>query len=155
MLSVILAAFHLIALGLGLGAVIGRGTALRGTFDAASLSRVFLADNLWALSAALWVGTGLWRYAGETEKSIAYYNGNYFFIAKISLFVLIVALEIWPIVTLIRWRRALRAGESPAAIAEPGAVRAIAAISHIQALLVVLIVFAAASMARGHGILAP
>lgn len=153
MLSAILAGFHLIALGLGLGAVINRGTALRGTFDAASLARVFLADTLWALAAVLWVATGLWRYVGETEKSIAYYNGNYFFMAKMALFLIIVALEVWPAITLVRWRIALRTGQTPSAIAPPQAVRLIAIISHVQALLVVLMIFAAVSMARGHGII--
>jgi putative membrane protein len=153
MLQVILAALHLIALGLGLSAVINRGTALRGTFDAASLGRVFLADALWGMAAVLWIATGLWRYFGETEKNMAYYNGNYFFMAKMTLLAIILALEAWPAFTLVRWRLALRNGKTPSAVAEPVAARAIAIISHVQALLVVLMVFAAASMARGHGVI--
>ncbi|HEY8552948.1 MAG TPA: hypothetical protein VIL43_00235 [Burkholderiales bacterium] len=47
MLLLFLAALHLIALGLGLGAAVQRGTALRETPDARSLRRVFLADTLW------------------------------------------------------------------------------------------------------------
>lgn len=149
MLQVTLAALHLIALGLGLGAVLNRGTALREVPDIRSLRRVFRADMLWGIAAGIWIATGLWRYLGETEKGIAYYNGNYMFLTKMALLAIILALEVWPMITLIRWRIAMSRGGSASVIAVPGTARAIAMISHIQALLVVLMVFAAASMARG------
>ena len=53
MLQVGLAALHLIALGLGLGAVIQRGTALREIPDVLSMRRVFRADTLWGIAALL------------------------------------------------------------------------------------------------------
>lgn len=59
------ASVHLIALGIGLGAVWGRARALRSTLDAAGLRRVFHADTWWAVAAFLWLGTGLVRlFAG-------------------------------------------------------------------------------------------
>lgn len=152
MLQVTFAALHLIALGLGLGAVIARGTALREVPDARSLARVFHADTLWGIAAGLWIVTGLWRYFGGVEKGIAYYNGNYFFLGKIALLGAILLLEIWPMVTLIRWRIAIRRGGSAGFVAVPGTARLIAAVSHLQALLVLLMVFAAAAMARGYNL---
>jgi putative membrane protein len=155
MTQVILAALHLLALGLGLGAVVNRGTALREAPDMRSIQRVFRADMLWAIAAMLWIGTGLWRYLGGLEKGYAYYNANHYFIAKMSLLVLILVLEVWPMITLIRWRIAIGRNESPAAVVAPAAAHRIAIISHIQALLVVLMVFAAAAMARGYGFVTP
>src|SRR5688500_1543073 len=69
----LLAAFHLLALGIGLGAVVTRAFALRSPFSASRLPSVFLADTLWGLAALLWFGTGLWRAFGGVEKGTAYY----------------------------------------------------------------------------------
>lgn len=152
MIQITLAGLHLIALGLGLGAVLNRGTALREVPDIRSVQRVFRADTLWAIAAGLWIATGLWRYLGETEKSMAYYNANYFFLTKMALLGLILVLEIWPMATLIRWRLAISRGGSPGVVAVPGTARVVATISHVQALLIVLMVFAAAAMARGYNV---
>jgi len=152
MLRVLLAAFHLIALGLGMGAVITRGNALREPVSPGSLQRAFRADTLWGIAAALWIATGLWRLLGQTEKTTDYYTHNSFFIAKMCLFALIFVLEIQPMLTLIKWRRALRSSARTADIVSPAAARRIAMVSHLQALLLVLMVFAATAMARGFGI---
>jgi putative membrane protein len=152
MLRVIVASFHLLALGLGLGAVLTRGNTLREVITASSLSRTFRADNLWGAATFLWLATGLWRLLGGLEKATAYYIANYIFLTKMALFALIFALEVWPMLTLIRWRSALRRGENPATFASPATARQIATISHIEALVVVLMIFAAAAMARGYGL---
>jgi uncharacterized membrane protein len=60
MLRITLAALHLIALGLGLGAVIARGTALRESPSNAALRRAFRSDSTWGFAALLWIVTGLW-----------------------------------------------------------------------------------------------
>jgi putative membrane protein len=152
MLRVALAALHLIALGLGLGAVITRGNALREPVSTGSLQRALRADVLWGLSAALWLITGLWRLLGETEKTTAYYLHNHLFFTKMALLVLIFALEIWPMMMLTKWRRALQRSTLMKDIVAPATARRIAMISHIEALLVVLMVFAAVGMARGLGL---
>ena len=151
MLRLTLAAVHLIALGLGLGAVLARGTALREALAPGALKRAFRADMTWGIAFALWLITGLWRLFGETEKSVGYYMTNHAFFAKMGFLLVILALEVWPMVTLIRWRRELGKGATPEHIVDAGAARRIATISHVQALLVVLMVFAAAAMARGYG----
>ena len=69
MLRVVLAALHLIALGLGLGAVLTRGNALREPVSSGSLRRALRADTLWGVAAGLWLATGLWRLFGATEKT--------------------------------------------------------------------------------------
>ena len=152
MFQIALAGLHLIALGLGLGAVINRGTALREVPDPRTLRRAFRADALWGIAAVLWIATGVARYLLGIEKNTEYYNANYFFLTKMTLFLLIVVLEIWPMATLIRWRLAIRRGGSPGVVAVPGTARIMATISHVQALLIVVMVFAAVAMARGYNI---
>lgn len=141
----ILASLHLLALGIGLGAVWARSRALRGTLDTAGLRRAFAADAWWGASAVLWIGTGLWRLLGNYEKSTRYYLDHPAFHTKMGLLLLILVLEVWPMMTLIRWRIALGKGQ-PVDVARAGAM---ASISMIQAVLVVLMVFAATAMARG------
>ena len=144
----LLAALHVLALGVGLGAVWARGRALQANLDVSALRRVFYADNWWGLAALVWIGTGLIRAFGGYEKGSVYYLHNHFFWMKMVLLALIIALEIWPVVTLIKWRMLVARGERP----DTGAAPRMATISFVQAGLVVLMVLAATGMARGYGV---
>ncbi|HEV8455255.1 MAG TPA: DUF2214 family protein [Gemmatimonadales bacterium] len=141
------ASLHLLALGIGLGAVWARGRTLRSSLDAGTLRQVFYADTLWGLAAVLWIGTGLWRLIAGLEKGTGYYLQNHVFLAKMALLALVLLLEIRPMITLIRWRVTVSRGEAPDTRAAP----LLARISFVQAGLIVLMVFAAAAMARGIG----
>ena len=147
MIRWLFAAAHLLALGIGLGAVWARARALQGSLDPAGLRRVFVADTWWGVAAGLWLGTGLVRLLAGLEKPTAYYLGNHLFWTKMGLFVLVVLVELWPMVTLIRWRSQLRRGE-PLDI-DPA--RRMAQISFLEVGLVLLILLAATGMARGYG----
>ncbi len=81
----LLAAFHLLALGVGLGAVWARGRGLQAPLDVSGLRRVFSADTWWGVAAFLWIGTGLVRAFGGFEKGSFYYLHNYLFWAKMGL----------------------------------------------------------------------
>jgi putative membrane protein len=141
------AALHLLALGVGLGAVWARGRALRSSLDAGTLRQVFFADTLWGLAAVLWISTGLWRLLAGLEKGTGYYLQNHLFLTKMALLAVVLLLEIRPMITLIRWRRTVSRGEAPDTTAAPLLGR----ISFLQAWLIVLMVFAATGMARGVG----
>src|SRR6185312_12223129 len=107
----------------------------RAPLDApAGLRRVFYADTWWGIAAIVWIGTGLTRLLAGLEKGTSYYVHNDFFLAKMALLVLILILELWPMMTLIRWRIQLGRGETVGT----GAAAAIARISTIQAILIIL-----------------
>ncbi|MFL5584821.1 MAG: DUF2214 family protein, partial [Gemmatimonadaceae bacterium] len=150
MLRLSLAWLHLLALGIGLGAVWTRGRSLAQrplTLDA--VRRAFAADTWWGIAAGLWIATGLWRLLAGTEKATSYYMDNHLFFTKMALLVVILALEVWPMKTLIGWRKS--AGKSGDTWQpNEGAAARIAQISRIQAALVVAMVLAAVSMARGY-----
>ncbi|MCP1500934.1 putative membrane protein [Pseudomonas migulae] len=141
-----LAAIHLLAFALGFWAVLSRGTAFRrlakGVGDARS---VLIADNLWGISAVILLVTGGMRAFGGYEKGTDYYLHQPLFHLKMTLFVLILLLEVAPMVTLIKWRIAQARGAS----INSGRATLFARISHIEALLVLLMVVAATGMARG------
>lgn len=145
----ILAALHLLALGIGLGAIWWRARALGNELDEEHLKWLFYADNLWGIAAVLWIVTGLLRAFAGFEKGSDYYLNNSAFLIKMGLLGIILLLEIWPASTFVRWR--IQRGRGQAIDIDSGRTSLFATISMIQALLVVLMVFAATAMARGFG----
>lgn len=148
MAAAIVSALHVLALALGLPSVFLRGRALRGRLDAAGLQRLFAADNTWGIAVLLWLATGLLRAFGGLEKGTQFYFSSTLFWTKVGLFVTILALEIWPMWTFIRWRIQRRRGEMP----DTSRAGALYVLNHIEMGLVVLIVFVASFMARGFGL---
>ncbi len=148
MLRLALAAVHLLALGIGLGAVWGRARALGGPRDSRALRRALAADGWWGIAALLWIGTGVWRLLAGTETATGYYLQNHVFYAKMGLLVLVLLLEAWPMITLIRWRADPSRAETAAGAA---AARRISAISYVETVLVIGMLVAAVAMARGYG----
>lgn len=151
MLRIALAILHLLALGIGLGAVWARASGLGvRPLDRGAIRRVFAADGWWGFSAVLWIGTGLWRLLAGMEKPTSYYLANHIFLAKMGFLAAILLLELWPALTLVRWRRvAARSGSS---WTPDGSIAArVRAISYLEAALIVAMVCAAVLMARGYG----
>lgn len=145
----LLAAVHLLALGVGLGAVWSRGRALRGALDGPGVRRVLYADAWWGVAALLWISTGLVRAFAGFEKGSAYYLHNHVFWAKMALFAAIFILELRPMIGLTQWRRLSARGQ----VVDTRAAPLFARISFTQATLVVLMVLAATAIARGYGVI--
>ena len=148
MVSAIVSALHVLALALGLPSVFLRGRALKGPLDDEGLSRLFAADNAWAMAALLWISTGLVRAFGGLEKGSHFYLTSPLFWVKMALFAATLLLEIWPMITFIRWRLVRRRGGVP----HTTRVRHLYVINHVEMGLVVVIVFVASFMARGLGL---
>jgi putative membrane protein len=142
-----LAAVHLLALGIGLGAVYARARILTGRLDADRVRAALSADTWWGIAAFLWIGSGLWRLLGSVEKDMGYYMSNHVFWTKMLLLLGILAMEVRPILTLGRWRREVATGIPP----NTSSAARIGRISYAQAAMVVLMVLAATAMARGIG----
>jgi putative membrane protein len=151
-LRLTLATLHLLALGLGFGAIHTRARTLRERLDMDAMRRIFRADAAWGIAAAIWIGTGVWRMLASMEKPAAYYMSNQFFFWKMGLLGLILLLEIRPMITLIKWRRAAAKGTLDLKEIGPTA-KMISLVSSIQSVLVVLMVALAVAMARGFGAL--
>jgi uncharacterized membrane protein len=148
----LLAWLHLLALAVGLAGVWARARALRDSLrdpeDHGALRRAFIGDAWWGVAAAVWIVTGLWRLLAGTEKNTSYYFANHAFYLKIALFLAIVALEVWPMKTLLRWR-------TKKAVPNPRDAGRIEVISYVECALVVAVVLAAVGMARGYGMASP
>lgn len=143
-----LAAAHLLALGIGLGAVWARARALgAGVLDLPALRRVFTADSWWGIAGVLWIATGLWRLLAGTEKPTGYYMANHLFWTKMALLAIVIVLEVWVATRITRWRMQVGRGISP----DLTRAAAFARVSYIEAGLVLLMLLAATGMARGVG----
>ena len=142
--AALLSAIHLLTLALGLGGIVSRGRALAGSLDDAGWRRLLAADNAWGVAALLWITTGLGRvfFGG---KEAAFYWRNGFFWVKLTLFGLVFLLELGPMMTFIRVRRARGRGLAVPQFPTDRYRR----INAIETGLVVAIVFVAALMARG------
>jgi putative membrane protein len=144
------AAIHLLAFATALAAVLARGKGLRGLTDSepTAVRRVLIADNIWGISALVLLVTGGLRAFGGYEKGTEYYLHQPLFHLKMTLLVFILLLEVAPMIRLIKWRIALARGTR----LDLRQVGLFARISHVQALLIVLMVIAASGMARGVGL---
>jgi len=145
----VLSALHVLALGIGLGSVFMRGRylrALRPGPEARVLDRLFAADSVWGIAALLWLVTGLARAFGHVEKAPDFYLRNGFFWVKMTLFAAVFALEIWPMMTFIRWRSARRGGRP---LPQFDRLSRLVLVDDLETGLVVVIPFVAAAMARG------
>ncbi|MDF3081570.1 DUF2214 family protein [Burkholderia sola] len=146
----LLAAIHLSAFGVAFAAIAARNRALRrliASAQAVDLPGVFKADAVWGASALVLIATGVARAFGGFEKGTAYYLHEPLFHLKMTALVLILLLEVVPMLGLIRWRVAARRQQMP----DIGRARTYVRIGHWQAVLVIVIVFAASGMARGIG----
>ena len=108
---------------------------------------ILAADNIWGLAALLIIGTGLWRAFGGLEKGTAYYMASTAFHLKMGLFGLLFLFEVWPMVTFIRWRIQL-AREQELDLSH---LSLFYKFNTAELVLVILIPFIAAAMARGVG----
>lgn len=146
----ILSALHVLALAIGFSAVFARGRRLRelrrSPGDAVALGRLLQADGLWGVAALLWITTGLSRAFGGLEKASDFYLRNGFFWVKMALFASVLALEILPMLTFVRWR--INRARGLAAIANAN-VGLLIALNDAETVIVVVIPFIAALMARG------
>jgi len=146
--AAVVSALHLLALAIGLPAIVLRALALSGPRDPGMAPRVLVADSAWGVAALLWLTTGPARAFGPLEKGSAFYLSSWLFYIKMGLFLLVFALEIRPMLAFMRWRGALRKKEAIDLSLAPSYART----SWIQAGLVLVIVFVASFMARGFGL---
>src|SRR5689334_9158235 len=133
---------------MGLGGLWSRARALhdslRRSSEPRALRRAYTGDAWWTAAILIWLITGIWQLRDGAEHVPSLFDAGAGFLVKMGLFAVVVALEVWPMIKLARWRFSSTAPS----LRE---LRRVETISYVQCLLVVGIVVAAASMARGTG----
>lgn len=149
MTSGLFAFLHHLAAFAFVSALVVEMVVLRLPLTAASARRILVADLVAGAAAGVVLVVGLLRVF-YFEKGAAYYALSTPFAAKMTLFVIVAALSIAPTLEFLSWRKAIRAGQAP--VASEAKVRLVRRLIHFELLGVVLILLAAALMARGVGL---
>lgn len=106
------------------------------------------ADMIAGIAAGVLLVVGALRVF-VFEKGSAFYFHNVFFHIKITAFVIVALLTIYPTLEFLSWRKALQRGQRP--FVEPQKIRRIRTLLHLELIVIVVILLSAAFMARGVG----
>ena len=105
-------------------------------------------DRLYGLASIMVIATGTLRIM-LYGKGWGYYLDSYFFITKLSLFLALGLLSIYPTLLILKWRKLPDSIES--LVLEDSQYKKILAIIRLEVIIVFLIPLFAALMARGLG----
>ena len=147
MTATIAAAFlHHVAAFIVVGALMVELVVLRNDLTIPSARSVLRMDMAYGIAALVLLAVGFVRVF-HTEKGAPYYFASVPFLVKLTLFIVVGLLSIYPTIQLLRWRPALRAQRMP--VIDAGVLRTMRTIMHIELTLLVVILLLAPMMARG------
>ncbi len=119
---------------------------LRNELTTASARSVLRMDMVYGIAALVLLIAGFVRVF-YTEKGAAYYFASGSFLVKLTLFIVVGLLSIYPTMQFMRWRKALREQRLPDF--DAATRRKVRMLLHIQLTLVFVIILMAIMMARG------
>ena len=150
MTSAIMAFLHHLAAFTLVGSLIYEHTTFRKGLSLTDARRIQRMDILYGVSAGLILAVGLLRVF-YFEKGAPYYVHNLFFWTKMAGFALAALLSIYPTIRFVSWNQFFARNQAPE-ISDQEFTR-IKMIMRLELLAIVVILFSAAAMARGIGML--
>ena len=150
MTSAIMAFLHHFAAFTLTAAIIYEHVTFRKDLSLAEARRIQIMDIIYGVSAGVIVIVGLLRVF-YFEKGAAYYAHNWFFWTKMLGFGLAALLSIYPTIRFIAWRKFTTRNQLPE-ISDREAAR-IKLMLRLETVAIALILFSAAMMARGIGMM--
>jgi len=148
--SAVMAFLHHLAAFILVGSIIYEHTAFRKDLSLVEARRIQRMDILYGVSAAFLLVVGLLRVF-YFEKGAPFYAQNWFFWTKMLGFALAGALSIYPTMRFLSWRKSIARNEVPV-ISDQDTSR-IKLILRLELLAIIIILFSAAMMARGIGMM--
>jgi putative membrane protein len=147
MTATITAAFiHHAAAFLLVAALMVELVVLRNELTTASARSVLRMDMVYGIAALVLLIAGFVRVF-YTEKGAAYYFASGSFLVKLTLFIVVALLSIYPTMKFMGWRKALREQRVPEF--DPATRRKVRMLLHVELTLVFVIILMAIMMARG------
>ena len=145
-ISALLAFLHFAAVFVVVGTVSYEWLAMSRFPSHAEARKIQLCDIWYGISAAVLLVVGFLRVF-YFEKGKDFYLSNPFFIAKLSLFLVVGLLSIYPTIMFIKWRKETKRGLSPVVTERQFFVVSI--FLKLELLLLLAIALCASLMARG------
>jgi len=136
---------HFISIFGIVGALVSEHLLLKKTMTRAEIGRLARIDAVYGLAALTLLSAGLTLWLGGFGKPTEFYSGNWIFHTKISLFLAIGLLSIYPTIFFTRNRK----GDVKELVTVPGSVFWML---RIELLLLFIIPFLAGLMAKGIGL---
>src|SRR5262245_19699861 len=121
---------------------------LRSDLTPGNARKLIRVDAVYGIAAGLLVVVGLIRVF-HFEKGAAYYFHNGPFLLKLALFVAVGLASVYPTITFLSWRSAVRSGQAPRI--DPGRLQILRRVVHAELGAIALILLCAVLMARGIG----
>jgi putative membrane protein len=147
MTATITAAFlHHLAAFVIVGTLMVELVVLRSELTIPSARSVLRMDMAYGIAALVLLVVGFVRVF-YTEKGSMYYFSSGPFLVKLTLFVVVGSLSIYPTVKFMSWRKALREQRIPDF--DAGTRRKVRMLIHIELALIFVIILMAIMMARG------
>jgi putative membrane protein len=147
--SAFIAALHFIGAFGVFATVFAEWVIFHRTPTVAEARRLQFCDTCYGLCAALVLVAGALRVF-YFEKGSHFYLSNPLFLVKMTLFVIVGLLSIYPTVRFLDWRKATRANQAPTMTDAQFSL--LQAILRLEVVLLVGIILAASLMAKGIGL---
>jgi len=144
-----MAFLHHLAAFTVVGALVAEVVLFKPPLTVLQARRVQRADQIFGAAAGVLLVVGFVRVI-YFEKGADYYFSNVFFLTKLTLFILVGLISIYPTVQFISWNKALKQGEVPTIAA--AAVTRVRMCMMLELTAIVGILLCAPLMARGLGI---
>ena len=148
--SAIMAFLHHLAAFTLVGTLIYEHTAFRKDITFAEARRLQRMDLVYGISAGVVLIIGLLRVF-YFEKGAPFYAQNLFFWTKMAGFALVALLSIYPTIRFLSWNKFFAKNQVPE-ISDQDAAR-IKLIMRLELVAIAVILFSAAMMARGIGMM--
>lgn len=113
-----------------------------------SAKKLQLADMIYGIAAGMVIIVGFLRVF-YFEKGADYYFHSVPFIMKISAFITVGLLSIFPTIEYLSWSKSLKAGQLPVISAHK--IRIIRSLIHLELAGIAVVILGAALMAKGVG----
>ena len=136
---------HFISIFTIVGTLVSEHLLLKKMMSRAEIGRLSRIDAVYGLAALSLLAAGFTLWFGGVGKPTQFYSGNWIFHTKISLFLLVGILSIYPTMFFIRNRK----GPADEVIAVP---KSIFWLLRFELLLLLIIPFLAGLMAKGIGL---
>lgn len=140
---------HYIGIMLLMGSLISEHLLLKPKMTKEQINSLAVTDLIYGMSALLVLATGLLRWF-VYGKGSDYYLSNPLFHTKLTLFVILAILSIFPTIKFLKWRKQVNNGQEPDINYKT--VKRLFMYIRLELLILAIIPLLAVMLARGTGI---